>query len=146
MKKEDNTQASETAGEIRVLISRLRRRAREVRPGGFTGPQLLTLHRLDVDGESTVSALARAEGVRPQSMGANIVALEAMGLVRRDPDPTDGRQSVISLTKAGRKFIEASRATRDDWLSRAIRTRLTAVQQKDLARGIQVLKELLEDY
>ena len=46
--------------------------------------------RLEKDGPATASSLARAEGMRPQSMGAVVAALESAGLMRGAPDPTDG--------------------------------------------------------
>ena len=39
--------------------------------------------RLDKDGPATTAELARAEGMKPQSMGATIAALEERGLVER---------------------------------------------------------------
>ena len=48
--------------------------------------------RLAKEGPATTADLARAESMKPQSMGATIAALEEMGLVERKPHPTDGRQ------------------------------------------------------
>ncbi len=59
------------------------------------------LARLDKDGPHTTADLARAESMRPQSMGATIAALEEMGMVEREPHPTDGRQVNIELTAKG---------------------------------------------
>src|SRR5665811_1167455 len=57
--------------------------------------------RLAKDGPATTADLARAEGMKPQSMGTTIAALEAMGLVERRPHPTDGRQVNIALSEKG---------------------------------------------
>ena len=43
--------------------------------------------RLDRDGPATTADLARAEGMKPQSMGATVAALEEMGMVERKPHP-----------------------------------------------------------
>ena len=59
------------------------------------------MRRLDTDGPATTADLARAEGVKPQSMGATIAALEEKGIVERKPHPTDGRQMNIALTAKG---------------------------------------------
>ena len=57
------------AGELRVVVGKLTRRMREhSRAGDLTSSQKLVLLRLERDGSATVSTLARAEGVRPQSM------------------------------------------------------------------------------
>src|SRR5258708_4006526 len=57
--------------------------------------------RLDRDGPATTAELARAERMKPQSMGATIAALEELGMVERKPHPTDGRQMNIALTLKG---------------------------------------------
>jgi len=149
MKKKQNDSvpalAAHIAAELRVIMSRFRRRLREVDSEGFTSPQLLALSRLDREGPATVSTLARAEGIRPQSMGANIAVLEEAGLVKRKADPTDGRQAILSLTPAANDFIKASRAARDNWLSRTVVARLTPTEQKELARGIELLQRLFDD-
>ncbi|HEX6496475.1 MAG TPA: MarR family transcriptional regulator, partial [Acidobacteriaceae bacterium] len=57
--------------------------------------------RLAKQGPATIADLARAESVKPQSMGTTVAALEEMGLVARKPHPTDGRQMNIELTAKG---------------------------------------------
>src|SRR6202034_1881640 len=59
------------------------------------------LARLARDGPATTADLARAESMKPQSMGTTVAALEEMGLVERSPHPTDGRQVNIALTRKG---------------------------------------------
>jgi len=115
------TRVSALAGELRVLISQLKRRLREqTHLGDYTWSQAAVLIRLERDGPATVSALARAEGVRQQSMGTTVAALEAAGLVKGSPDPTDGRQTILSLTDTCREIVKTNRAAKDDWLFRAI--------------------------
>jgi DNA-binding MarR family transcriptional regulator len=99
---------------------------------------------LDREGPSTVTSLARAEGVRPQSMGATVAALEEAGLVSGNPHPADGRQVVLSLTGAARQWLEASRAAREDWLSQAIRSHLSPAEQEELARAAALLKRIVD--
>jgi DNA-binding MarR family transcriptional regulator len=131
------------AVELRVLIGQLRRKLREqADPGDFTWSQKLVLLRLERDGPATVTALARAEGMRPQSMGATIAVLEEAGLVCGAPDPSDGRQTLLSLTPACREKIAAGRAAREDWLSRSIRTKFAPGEIDDLAHAVELLKRL----
>lgn len=95
---------SALAGEFRVSIGKLNRRLREqAHPGDFTSAQKSALHRLERDGPATVSMLARAESVRPQSMRVTVSSLEAAGLVGGEPDQTDGRQTIFSLAPACRE-------------------------------------------
>jgi len=141
----DTTRAMALAGDLRVTIGRLSRRLREeTRPGNLTASQLSAVGRLDRDGPATVTTLARAEGVRPQSMGATISALEVEGLVTGTPDPADGRQTIYALTAECRRILKASRAAREDWLFRAIRAKLTAREQEKLAMAVELLQRLSE--
>jgi DNA-binding MarR family transcriptional regulator len=133
------------AGELRVLIGKLKRRLREESHlGDFTWSQVEVLVRLEREGPATVSSLARAEGVRPQSMGETLSALKTAGLVSGAPDPNDGRQTVLSITDACRDLIRAGRAAREDWLFRAIRTKLAPAEQEELARAVELLKRLVD--
>lgn len=131
------------AGELRVLVGKLRRRLREqASVGDLTESQVAVLRRLEVDGPATASTLARAEGMRPQSMGANVAALQAAGLVSASPDPSDGRQTLIGLTPACKARVRSGRATREHWLCQAIEQRLTAKEQQQLEVAIALLARL----
>jgi DNA-binding MarR family transcriptional regulator len=112
--------------------------------GELSLSQMAVLGYLDREGASTVTTLARAEGVRPQSMGATVAALEEAGLVGGAPDPADGRQILLSLTAAGRSWLAASRAARDDWFSGAIRAQLNPGEQEELARAAGLLRRLVD--
>lgn len=137
--------AATLAAELRVLVGQLRRRLREQASlGDLTESQLGVLRRLDSDGPATITALARAEGIRPQSMGANIATLEATGLVSGSSDPNDGRQTLWALTAACRERVKASRTAREDWLFRTLQTRLTPAEQSELASATKLLKRLVE--
>ncbi|MHB1056709.1 MAG: MarR family winged helix-turn-helix transcriptional regulator [Rhodanobacter sp.] len=139
------TDAMATAVELRVLVGKLRRRLREqINLGGLPWSQISAIGHLERDGPATVTTLARAEGMRPQSMGANVAALLAAGLVRGTPDPADGRRTLLSLTPACRKLVKASRAAREDWLFHAIQTRLAPKEQAQLAGAIELLKRLVD--
>src|SRR5271166_3428595 len=92
---------NEVAGALRVALGLLTRRLRQLKAEGeLTLPESSALARLDRGGPATSSDLARREQISPQSMGATLAALEARGLVRRQPDPDDGRRAVLSITAA----------------------------------------------
>jgi DNA-binding MarR family transcriptional regulator len=133
------------AENLRIVGVKLRRRLREEsNVGDFTPSQAQVLTLLERDGPATVTALARAQGMRPQSMGEMLAALKAAGFVNGAPDPNDGRQTVLSLTPAFRKKIKAARAAREDWLFRTIQTGFTATEQQQLAIGVDLLKRLID--
>ena len=133
------------AGELRVLIGKLKRRLREqANVGDLTPSQTAVLRHLSQVGPMTVTALAQAEGVRPQSMGATVSTLQTAGFVRGAPHPSDGRQTILSLTPAFQEKLAAGRAVHEDWLFRAIRTSLAPAEQQDLAHAVALLRRLAD--
>jgi DNA-binding MarR family transcriptional regulator len=141
----ENARASALAAELRIVTGALSRRLREQADvGDLTSAQKSVLLRLERDGPTTGSALARAEAMRPQSMGAIIAALETAGYVAGAPDPSDGRQTIISLTDHFRDWVSAARAARQDWLLRTLQARLTAQEQHRLAGAVELLKRVLD--
>ena len=133
------------ATELRSVVGQIKRRLlAEVHPGELTPSQVAVLSRLDRDGPATVTTLAQAEGVRPQSMGATVAGLAAAGLIAGVPDPDDGRRTLLSLTPSCVAMIAAGRAARQDWLVRAIRTKLDAAEQAQLAAAAELLKRLVQ--
>jgi len=138
--------ASALAAELRALVAKLRRRLREQADAGdLTPSQVSAVLRLEKTGPSTTSALARATGVRPQSMAAVVDVLEAAGLVSGAPDPADGRRTLLSLTEACRTRLREGRAARQDWLTRALQQRFSPQEQDELAAAVQLLGRLADD-
>lgn len=138
-------QSAALAAELRISLGKLGRRLREqTHPNDFTCAQKSVLLRLDRDGPATVSALARAESVRPQSMRITVAGLEAMQAVSGQPDPSDGRQTLITLTPALRNHLTESRAAKDDWLLRALQEQLSPLEQDELAAAVKLLQRLAD--
>jgi DNA-binding MarR family transcriptional regulator len=144
-KDPQSVDAATLAAEIRGVIGKLRRRLREqTNSWDLTPSQVGVLLRLE-KGPATVSSLARAEGMRPQSMSSVVATLEAAGLVTAAPDPTDKRQSLLSLTEACRKKVREDRSARQDWLSRVLQARLSPRELAQVAAAVELLKQLAED-
>ncbi|MES2058342.1 MAG: MarR family transcriptional regulator [Pseudomonadota bacterium] len=138
--------AAVLAQDIRALAGKLKRRLREQgNVGDLTPSQTAVLLGLEKSGPATTSELARAEAMRPQSMGTVIAALESAGLVQGTPDPDDGRKTIVSLTDSCRQWISEGRAARQDWLLRMIQSRLSPQEQEELATAIPLLQRLVED-
>jgi DNA-binding MarR family transcriptional regulator len=138
--------AAALAAELRALIGRLKRRLREQADvGDLTPSQVSVLLRLEKDGQATTSSLARAEGMRPQSMATVIAALESASLVSGAPDPADGRRTLLSLTDACRQWVQEGRAARQDWLSRRLQARLSTDEMEVLAMAAGLLNRLVDD-
>lgn len=142
---EDTDRAARAAGELRVLVGRIRRRLKEVdNADGVTLSQMSVLSHLDREGPASPGALAARERVRPQSMGATIAALEERGLVERRPDPDDGRRVVVSLSEAGEAAIRGTRQARQEWLTGVIRDRYSGAELDTLLSAFALLDRLTQ--
>jgi DNA-binding MarR family transcriptional regulator len=139
-------QASALAAELRATFGKLKRKLREQSGGNdLTPSQVSVLLRLEKDGPAPVSTLARAEGMRPQSMSAIVTSLMQAGFVGGSPDPNDGRQTLISLSRKCQKLLKEGRAARHDWLTATIQKKLSSQEQEKLAAAVSLLMRLVED-
>ena len=123
-----------------VLLRRVRGEAGSV---GLGWSLAAVLGRLDRTGAMTTAELARAEMVKPQSMGSFLAELEQEGLVRRQPHPTDGRQILFSLTEAGVEARRRRQAAKLAWLTTAIE-RCDADERRTLVDAIALIQRLGE--
>lgn len=137
--------AATLASELRSFMGQFRRRLWEQSDSGdLTPSQIATILRLETMGAATTSDLAREEGMRPQSMGAIVAALETAGFVEGAPDPDDGRKTLLTLTETCREWLRVGRATRQDWLLRTIDARLSADERDQVLAAMPLLHRLVE--
>lgn len=122
------------------LVRRLRM---ESNPTELTWSQTSALARLAKLGPMTTADLARAEAVKPQSMGATLGALEQEGLVERRPHPTDGRQVLFDLTEKGVETRRRNAHMKRAWLSAAM-ARLGEDEQETLIAASAVIRRLVD--
>jgi DNA-binding MarR family transcriptional regulator len=99
--------------------------------------------RLAKDGPATTADLARAEGMKPQSMGTTIAALEELGIVERKPHPTDGRQVNIELTAKGAAVRKSAGDAKRTWLAQAI-AQLDEQERETLFAAGEIMKRLVK--
>jgi DNA-binding MarR family transcriptional regulator len=131
--------------ELRGMIGQFRRKLKEQGdPGDFSLAQTGALKHLMEQQAMTGTELAQAEGMKPQSMGAILASLEERGTVTSAPDPSDGRKTLWSLSAGARRTITETRALKEDWLARTIRSKLSDAEQRELARGVELLGRLLQ--
>jgi DNA-binding MarR family transcriptional regulator len=77
------------------------------------------LVRLEETGQQRATELAAYFGVGKATMSRQLRALEDLGLVTREPDPADGRASLVRLTDEGvTRFRHVRDARRDRYMSK----------------------------
>jgi DNA-binding MarR family transcriptional regulator len=137
--------AATTAREVKVVVSRLRRRIQALAlTDDLSGSQAAVLSRLHKEGPSSSSVLAGAESVSHQAIGAILTVLQARGFIQRTPDPTDGRRQLIALTAAGAARLEHTSSEREEWLARALQDRLTEDERRALRHAMTLLDRIAE--
>jgi DNA-binding MarR family transcriptional regulator len=140
----DTPPSDATAAELMQSVGALVRRVRaEGGQEGLGWSQDAAMGRLARTGPMTTADLARAERVKPQSMGALLAELEQDGLVQRQPHPTDGRQILVSLTATGVEARRQRHAAKLAWLSTAI-DRLHAEERRTLVTAVGLVRRLAE--
>ncbi|HKS52609.1 MAG TPA: MarR family transcriptional regulator [Pseudonocardiaceae bacterium] len=131
------------ASRLRLAVVRLNRRLRAQRDveAVVTLTQLSAMASLHRHGPMTPGELAACERVQPPSMTRVIAALTDSGFVDRSPHPTDGRQTVVALTTAGRDYVDAEVSARERWLDAQL-AQLTADERDVLSRAVDIIDRI----
>ncbi|HKS45197.1 MAG TPA: MarR family transcriptional regulator [Amycolatopsis sp.] len=130
------------ASRLRLAVVRLNRKLRAQRAGqNVTLTQLAALSTLYKCGSLTPSKLAAKEGVQPPSMTRVIAALEDLGYVERSPHPTDGRQSIVTLTPVGLSFVRETISVREAWLDRKL-AELSGEEREVLSHAAEIIDRM----
>jgi DNA-binding MarR family transcriptional regulator len=142
---ESNQRVSgEEVAALRGAVLILARRLRHQQAGDELSPsESAVMGRIGRAGPTTPGQLAKSEHVQPPSMTRIIERLEARGFLRRDPDPSDRRQVLVSRTPAGNDFVERSRAVRTAWLTEQLE-QLSSADQRAIAAAASALTRLAE--
>jgi DNA-binding MarR family transcriptional regulator len=129
---------------LRLVLARLYRQMAQASGGDreLTFSQISALARTDQYGPLRIGELAAHEQVAAPSLTRTVQPLAAAGLIRKEPDPSDGRSSLVSITPAGRELLGEVRRERSELLSRRL-SRLTPEQLDTLLTALPVL-ELLQ--
>jgi DNA-binding MarR family transcriptional regulator len=113
MSEELSSARRDTADKLHsASIHVLRRVAREDPASGLSAARLSALSVLVFGGARTLGELATAERVRPPTMTNIVRGLEDSGLVRREPDLTDGRVVRVHATPKGERVLQSARERR----------------------------------
>jgi len=136
---------NEVAAALQMSIGLCIRQLRQMpAEGDLSLPEASVLKRLDRSGPSSVTELAKAEQISVQSMGTTLGALEARGLVQRHPHPTDGRRSVLSITKSGTRVLSDKHNGRAEQLAKALSTGFSPAELRQLMVAAPLIERLAQ--
>jgi DNA-binding MarR family transcriptional regulator len=108
----------EELARLRVALARITRALdRRTRGDLLTRTQFSALATIARRGPVRVSEVAELEGVNPTMLSRILGKLEDAGLVRRSPDPADGRVSLVEVTDDGAQLHRRLRAERTKLLA-----------------------------
>ncbi|MEV7933691.1 MarR family transcriptional regulator [Curtobacterium sp. NPDC089185] len=135
---------SAVASALRVGVGAFRRRLQDLKADGdLSGPQLAVLSQLEREPSGLTGAeIARREQISPQAVNTTVASLEALALVAKTPDPTDGRRVIIQITAAGRDGITTGRTALTVAIAEAMTTSLSTREIRVLDEAATLLQTL----
>lgn len=142
---DDAQLALSAAAAVRRGVTSLGRRLRlERTASGPTALELSVLGHLYRRGPLTPGELAAAERVQPQSLTRTLAGLEETSLTSRQPDPADGRRSLLVITEPGQAALRTEMEQRDTWLAAAMAAHLTSTEIELLRLAGPLLERLAD--
>jgi DNA-binding MarR family transcriptional regulator len=103
------------------------------------------LRHLEQDGPQNVSALAARLNLDGSTVTRQVSALQRDGLVERQPDPRDGRGTVIEPTEKGLTQVNAVRLARRALYDKMLHD-WTREERAELARSLERLTTSIDEY
>jgi len=93
-------------------------------------------------GSQTLTELAQAEQVTTATMSRLVAAMEAEGLVRREPHEEDARSMRLHATAKAKRMLERGRARREQELERLFE-QLSAAERATVDRAAAIIERCL---
>lgn len=141
------TSDSELAASLRTTMSRLikllRRETRTDAQLSLT--ERATLGLLYPDNRMAPSDLARSEKVTAQSMSQVVSCLTELNYIEKTPSGDDKRKVLLSLTDAGRAYIEQLRKDKQEWLAAALQEKTNSAEKVILAEALKIIDKLIDE-
>jgi DNA-binding MarR family transcriptional regulator len=133
------------ASDLSLATVRLARQLRFRRPDSPVSlSQLSALATLTKEGPMTPGALAIRERVRPPSMTRVIATLVEAGFVSRSAHPDDGRQVLVSVSRAGADLVEAERRASREWLQQRL-AEFSTDEREILSRAATLMVAIVDE-
>lgn len=144
-RRTSTARTGDVAARLRLAVTRLARRLRQEASGGAVSPTgAAVLASIARAGPLTLGELAAIERVQPPTVTAAVARLVEQGLVERQPDPADGRVTLVRATPDGRRLLDEQRSRKQEYLDQRLRA-LDPGELDTLEAAAGILERLLED-
>jgi DNA-binding MarR family transcriptional regulator len=130
------------AERLRHSVNRLARLMRHQDDGDLGATSTAALATVRKRGPVTLGELAACEQVSPPTMTKVVEKLESRGFVTRRVDPDDRRVARLTVTTAGTRYLERTRARRTAWLAARL-GEIDAEQRAQLTSTIELLEAII---
>jgi len=126
-------------------VMRLGRSLRRAAPAvELTTGALAVLIRLNKDGATSAAALARAEGLQPQSLSRVLARMTQDGMIERAVNADDRRRHVIAITNRGRRALGWAMDERRRWIATVMEERLAPAERDTLIAAATIMLKLAD--
>ena len=112
-----------------------------LRAVGLATAQLPVLSMLSGGAQLSQIELARRARVEQPSMAQLLVRMEREGLIQRDPDPSDRRSSLVSLTPEAERRLPAGRTV----LRQGNADITRGLSEEDIGQLLRLLSRVLDN-
>ncbi len=137
----------EVAASLRTVLHRLvkllRRETRNDARLSLT--ERATLGLLYQQGELLPSDIARMEKVTTQSISQVINHLFELNYIYKNSSADDKRKVLLSLTAAGKAYVEQLRLDKQEWLAHALYAKTSPEEKEQLMDALKVLAKLIDE-
>jgi DNA-binding MarR family transcriptional regulator len=139
-----DTNTTQFAAELRLVLSRLNRKLRVRTASGLTPSQSSIIATLAAAGPLHLGELARREAVTAPTASQAVDRLAELMLVRRTADPDDARRRTVALTPQGHAAAANSDEATTRLLAEAL-DRRTVAESRALREALPVLRAIVTD-
>jgi DNA-binding MarR family transcriptional regulator len=138
---------SEVAASLRTVIHRLVKLLRREthNDGQLSLTERSTMGSLYHRGEMPPSTLAQLEKVTTQSISQIINHLSGLNYIHKTPSGEDKRMVLLSLTAAGKAYVEDNRQRKQEWLAHALHEKTDPAEKELLMEAMKILTKLIDE-
>lgn len=141
-----NKQDEEIAYGIRNLVTIMNKRLRKQ----MSNPEQLSIAEFNVlsilmmQKEAFPSELSAQLSISSQFMSQILNRMEGLKYISRKSAPSDGRKTLVSLTRQGKQKVELSRREREEWLALVVSEKYTTEEKDVIRKALDLLSVLTE--